>query len=94
MDEEHLDFFPEAQAQIAWADTVVMTQTDLADYRQIAQINQRLDQLAPTATRLTAVQGEVDPDELLNLSEKFRRLRDENLPDLPEHGLKQYHLTA
>jgi len=85
MDEDHLDFFPEAQAQIAWADTVVMTQTDLADDRQITQINRRLDQLAPAATRLTAVQGEVDPELLLNLPGKFRRLRDEDLPDPPEH---------
>ncbi len=92
MDEEHLDFFPEAQAQIAWADTVVMTQTDLADYRQIARINRRLDQLAPTATRLTAVQGVVDPDVLLNVSEKFRRLRDEGLPDPPDHGFSSITL--
>lgn len=92
IDEDHLDFFPEAQAQIAWADTVVMTQTDLADYRQIVQINRRLDQLAPTATRLTAVQGEVDPDMLLSFSEKFRRLRDEGLPDLPEHGFSSITL--
>jgi len=30
MDTDHFDCFPEVQAQIAWADTVVMTQTDLA----------------------------------------------------------------
>ncbi|MGZ8226282.1 MAG: GTP-binding protein [Methylococcaceae bacterium] len=33
-----LSRFPEAQAQIAWADTLVITQTDLADTTQIDQL--------------------------------------------------------
>ena len=92
MDEDHFDYFPEAQAQIAWADTVVMTQTDLATAQQIERISARLDQLAPAAIRLVAVQGALDPGALLNLPKKFRRLRDTELPDLPDHGFSSITL--
>ncbi len=92
MDEAHFGCFPEAQAQIAWADTVVMTQTDLATAQQIERMSARLDQLAPAATRLTAVQGTVDPNALLNFPMKFRRLRDTELPDLPDHGFSSITL--
>lgn len=86
MDTDHFERFPEAQAQIAWADTVVMTQTDLATADAIAKLDAHLSILAPAATRLTAVQGELDPDVLLNCPKKFRALRDTKLSDLPEHG--------
>ena len=92
MDEDHFDYFPEAQAQLAWADTVVMTQTDLASAKQIERTNTRLDQLAPAATRLTAVQGEINPNALLNFPKKFRRLLDTERPDLPDHGFSSITL--
>ncbi|MDP1665406.1 MAG: GTP-binding protein [Methylobacter sp.] len=92
MDEDHFDCFPEAQAACAWADTVVMTQTDLATTQQIKRISARLDQLAPAATRLTAVQGMLDPDVLLNYPQKLRRLRDTERPDLPDHGFSSITL--
>ncbi|WP_432745622.1 GTP-binding protein [Methylobacter sp. G7] len=92
MDEAHFGYFPEVQAQIAWADTVVMTQTDLATAEQIERISARLDQLAPAATRLTAVKGALDSDVLLNFPQKFRRLRDTERPDLPDHGFSSITL--
>jgi len=92
MDEDHFDYFPEAQAQIAWADTVVMTQTDLATAQAIAKLEARLLTLAPAATRLAAVQGALDPNALLNFPKKFRRLRDTELPDLPDHGFSSITL--
>jgi len=92
MNTEHFDYFPEAQAQIAWADTVVMTQTDLARAEAIAELDARLSALAPAATRLTAVQGELDHKALLNLPNKFRRLRDNDLPELAEHGFSSITL--
>jgi len=92
MDEDYFDYFPEAQAACAWADTVVMTQTDLATDQQIERISARLDQLAPAATRLTAVQGELDHSALLNFPKKFRRLRDTELTDLPDHGFSSITL--
>jgi G3E family GTPase len=92
MDADHFERFPEAQAQIAWADTVVMTQTDLATAEAIAKLDERLSALAPAATRLIAVQGELDPDALLNCPKQFRRLRDTEQPDLPDHGFNSITL--
>jgi G3E family GTPase len=69
-----------------------MTQTDLATAQQIERISLRLDQLAPAAIRLTAVQGELDPDALLNFPKKFRRLRDTERSDLPDHGFSSITL--
>lgn len=92
MDEEHFDYFPEAQAQIAWADTLVMTQIDLATAQQIERMSARLDRLAPAATRLTAVQGDLDPDALLHFPKKLRRLRGTEQPDLPDHGFSSITL--
>lgn len=92
MDEDYFDYFPEAQAACAWADTVVMTQTDLATTEQIERIGARLSQLAPAATRLTAVQGELNPDVLLNFPKKFRRLRGTETLDLPDHGFSSISL--
>ncbi|MDP2099505.1 MAG: GTP-binding protein [Methylobacter sp.] len=92
MDEDYFDYFPEAQAACAWADTVVMTQTDLATAEQIERIGARLNQLAPAATRLTAVQGELDPELLLNFPRKFRRLRGTEELDLPDHGFSSISL--
>jgi G3E family GTPase len=92
MDLDYFGYFPEAQAQIAWADTVVMTHADLAPVQAIAQLDARLSVLAPAATRLSAVQGELDHNALLNLSNKFRRLCDTERPDLPDHGFNSITL--
>ncbi|MDP3876565.1 MAG: GTP-binding protein [Methylobacter sp.] len=92
MDEDYFDYFPEAQAACAWADTVVMTQTDLATAEQIERISARLNQLAPVATRLTAVQGVLDPELLLNFPRKFRRLHGTEELDLPDHGFSSISL--
>jgi G3E family GTPase len=86
MNERHFTDFPEIQAACAWADTVILTQTDLAKASQIEKMNARLDQLAPAATRLTAMHGVIDADDLFfNAEKKFRQQRDPKLPDLPNH---------
>ncbi|WP_262966201.1 CobW family GTP-binding protein [Methylobacter psychrophilus] len=92
MAEEHFDYFPEARAQLAWADTVVMTQTDLANAQQLERISTRLDQLAPAANRLVVVQGDIAPDVLLDFPKKFRQLRNDKLSDLPDHGFSTLSL--
>ncbi len=74
MDEDYFDYFPEVQAQIAWADTVVVTHTDLASPAQLAATTNWLDKLAPSASRLNVVQGVVAPELLLGLSRKIRPL--------------------
>ncbi len=93
MDEQHFDDFPEVQAQIAWADTIVITQTDLASDSQMEKLHLRLDQLAPAATRLIAVQGVIDVDNLLSSSRRFRRLNtDDASAELSEHSFSSISL--
>ena len=60
--------------------------------QQIERISARLDQLAPAATKVTAAQGAVDPNSLLNFPKKFRRLRENELPNLPDHGFSSITL--
>jgi len=92
MDADHFDCFPEAKAQIAWADTVVMTQTDLATTEAIAKLETHLSVLAPAATRLTAVQGALDYDALFNSTKKLRHLLDAGSADLPDHTFNSISL--
>ncbi|MGZ5050782.1 MAG: CobW family GTP-binding protein [Methylobacter sp.] len=77
MDGGYFDSFPEAKAQVAWADHVVVTQADLASAEALAKLEQRLSVLAPAANRLSAVRGELDFDVLLEAPKRFRRLPDE-----------------
>ncbi|NOT85744.1 MAG: GTP-binding protein [Methylococcaceae bacterium] len=92
LEADYLDFFPEAQAQITWADTLVMTQTDLATPAAIATLEARLLTLAPAATRIQAVQGEVDLNLIFNGVPQYRKLRDTEMPDLPAHGFNSVSL--
>lgn len=91
MPEQHFNGFPEVQAQIAWSDTVILTQTDLADAEQVNTVNARLDQLAPSATRLRAVQGVVDWDALFNVKKKARLWGNESI-SLTEHDFSSITL--
>lgn len=76
MDGDYFDSFPEAKAQVAWADHVVVTQADLVSGEELAKLDRRLSVLAPAANRLSAVHGELDFDALLDWQKKFRRLPD------------------
>jgi G3E family GTPase len=51
--------FPEAVAQVAWADTVVLTHTDMASMSQIKTVQQKIQQLAPIALKMNAIHGAV-----------------------------------
>ena len=57
---EMLSRFPEAQTQVAWADALVMTQTDLATAEQTEALLAYLQKFAPATPRLQAVNGEID----------------------------------
>ncbi|MCQ8104873.1 GTP-binding protein [Methylomonas sp. SURF-2] len=46
-----LDRFAEAKAQVAWADTLLLTHADLADTAQRTALTARLDALAPATPR-------------------------------------------
>lgn len=83
---DNLSRFPDANAQIAWADTVVITHTDLADAEQIQLLERQLTHLSPTAHQVHSVKGELEVDNLLPYPGKFRPVRTAALADLPGHG--------
>ena len=60
-----MDAQPEAVRQVAVADRLVLTKTDLATSEQVAALTARLRRLNPAAPLLTALRGEVDPAALL-----------------------------
>lgn len=55
--------FPETTAQLAFADTIVFTHTDVR--QDFAVLKERVQQLAPTALKVQAVQGAISPSLLL-----------------------------
>jgi G3E family GTPase len=65
--EEQLQRHEEARRQVAVADRLVLTKTDLASAETRARLEARLKQLNPAAPRLTAEHGRIDPATLLNL---------------------------
>lgn len=84
--------FPEAQAQIAWADTVAVTHIDLADAGKIHQLDERLKALSPAAKRIQVTKGEVDPTSLLAFPEKFRYLDSNAAAGLSVHNFNSMSL--
>jgi G3E family GTPase len=61
-----LDQQPEAVRQVAVADRLVLTKTDLADANSVAALTARLRDLNPAAPLLTARRGDIDPAALLD----------------------------
>ncbi|MFA5985680.1 MAG: CobW family GTP-binding protein [Methylococcaceae bacterium] len=82
---DNLSRFPEAKAQIAWADTVAISHTDLAEMAQIHVLERHLKNLSPAAKQVYVVNGKVDLGQLMPQTLKFRRLRTEMLEDIPMH---------
>lgn len=89
---ENLSRFPDAHAQIAWADTVVITHTDLADVEQIQLLERQLKRLSPTANQVYAVKGKVELDQLMPTSPKLRPVRMGAMAELPDHGFSSVTL--
>lgn len=89
---DNLSRFPDAHAQIAWSDTVVITHTDLADVEQIHLLERQIKHLSPTANQVIAVNGKVELDQLMPTLPKFRPLRTEAMVDLPDHGFNSVTL--
>lgn len=89
---DNLSRFPDAHAQIAWADTVVITHTDLADVEQIQLLEKQIKRLTPTAHQVFAVKGQIALDRLMPPLAKFRPLRKEAMADLPNHGFNSVTL--
>src|SRR5437763_1753088 len=63
----NLDHAPEARHQIALADRIVVTKTDLADAARATELTERLRALS-AAPLATAINGEIDPAFLLDES--------------------------
>ncbi|RAI58956.1 CobW family GTP-binding protein [Roseicella frigidaeris] len=61
-----LDAQPEAVKQAAVADRLVLTKTDLATPAAVSALRARLRDLNPGAPLLTALQGEIEPEALLD----------------------------
>ena len=89
---DNLSRFPDAHAQIAWADTVVITHTDLADVEQIQLLERQLKRLSPTANQVYAVNGKVELDRLMPHPPKLRPVRTGDMPELPDHGFNSVTL--
>jgi G3E family GTPase len=61
----HLDLNPESTKQVAAADVMVLTKTDVAEASAVGALRTRLRGINPSARAIAAPFGEVDPDELL-----------------------------
>jgi G3E family GTPase len=63
-----LDRYGEAQAQVAMADRIILTKTDLAEPADTWALARRLDRLNPGAERIEAVYGAVPSGALFQLT--------------------------
>lgn len=66
--EQQLESYEEAVKQVAVADRLILTKTDLTSAAQTEALKRQLASLNPGATVLTAVRGEIDPAQLLHSS--------------------------
>jgi len=80
-----LNRFPEALAQIAWADTLIITHTDLTEDQQTDNLIALLNRLAPAASKIQAAHGDINPATLLAFPRRNCYRLKTNTP-IPEHG--------
>lgn len=72
---QQLDDFAEARAQVAWADTLLLTHADLADADQHTALDQRLQTLAPATSRHMMTDGKYQSGaRITNTGPALRRL--------------------
>ncbi|MEW5769274.1 MAG: GTP-binding protein [Pseudomonadota bacterium] len=65
--EQQLESYPEALRQVAVADRLVITKTDLANPAEVEALRTRLSELNPAAAQVVAMRGETDFAALLDL---------------------------
>ena len=90
--EAQLARFAEAQAQVAWADKLVVTQTDLAAPGQIERLEARLDGIAPCTPRMRAIHGALDYLNLLSGSQSAQSDLAPGSLATPDHGFNSLSL--
>lgn len=64
---QQIESHPEARKQAAVADVLLITKTDLATDAQIAELKEKLIALNPGATQHKVLQGEIEPDFLIDV---------------------------
>lgn len=57
----------EAKRQVAAADRLLLTKTDLASHAEIEALREQLTRLNPGAAQIVATAGQIDPDAILDL---------------------------
>jgi G3E family GTPase len=86
-----LDRFAEARAQVAWADSLLLTHADLATADQLTALDQGLQILAPATPRYTATSAECQSEPLIaKANPRLRRLPSGNQP--ATHGFASVSL--
>jgi G3E family GTPase len=84
--ELHLDRNPESTRQVAAADVIVLTKTDIAKTDAIHTLRARLRSINPSARVIEAPLGEVDPEELFSLAANWSSASSHGGPDLAANG--------
>lgn len=79
-----LDTMPEAVKQVAVADRLFISKTDLATAESLTALQQRLAEINPQATQGMVVQGDLPPSALIGLGLSSARAGDETLRFLGE----------
>lgn len=69
----------EAERQVAAADRLLLTKTDLASHAEIEATRERLNHLNPGAAQIVVTGGQINPDEILNLDAWRPQARPEQL---------------
>jgi G3E family GTPase len=64
---KHLDGHDEAQEQIAFGDVIILNKTDLISSDDLNSLEQRINQMNPTAKRLHAQNCSIDLNEILGI---------------------------
>jgi G3E family GTPase len=64
--EQQLDSYPEARRQVAVADRLLLTKTDLAPAGDVAGLERQLAELNPAAPKHVVLKGEIDPALILD----------------------------
>ncbi|MDO4179519.1 MAG: GTP-binding protein [Phascolarctobacterium sp.] len=77
--ELHLENNPESVKQIAVADTIIITKTDIVEKETVAEMRRRLMQLNPAAIVLEAANGKIDANQVFansqnQMSDKISKL--------------------
>jgi len=85
-----LDSFAEARAQVAWADTLLLTHADLSNADQQAVLAKRLRVLAPATPILMTGDVRAASSLLTNAGPTLRRLPDDG--SLPAHNFRSISL--